>query len=254
MLRLPVVRGVIQRRLLINYRVAPDALTAVLPPPFRPQLVAGWGVAGICLIRLAEMRPRHVPSVLGVGSENAAHRIAVEWDENGVTKRGVYIPRRDTSSRFNALAGGRLFPGLHQHAAFDVAEEGDAFRVALRSDDGLTRVSVAGRIASTLPETSVFANLAEASTFFEQGSVGYSATERPGSYDGLELRSTNWQVEPLDVEHVESSFFDDRTLFPPGTVEFDCALIMRNVSHEWHAVSDDGLGATLLAGDEEPGA
>ena len=39
--------------------------------------------------------------------ENAAHRIAVEWDDGGTIRTGVYIPRRDSSSYLNVLAGGR---------------------------------------------------------------------------------------------------------------------------------------------------
>ena len=34
---------------------------------------------------------------------------------------------------------------------------------------------------------------------------------------------------------MESSFFDDRTRFPDGSIAFDCALLMRNTAHEWHA-------------------
>ena len=52
--------------------------------------------------------------------------------------------------------------------------------------------------------------------------------------DGLELRSLTWQVSPLAMEKVESSFFEERTLFPASSVEFDCALLMRGIDHEWH--------------------
>jgi hypothetical protein len=50
---------------------------------------------------------------MGISSENGAHRIAVEWTENGAIKEGVFIPRRNSSSFFNSLAGGRIFPGRH---------------------------------------------------------------------------------------------------------------------------------------------
>jgi hypothetical protein len=36
------------------------------------------------------------------------------------------------------------------------------------------------------------------------------------------------------LKRVESSFFEDRSLFPAGSVEFDCALVMRGIDHEWH--------------------
>ena len=109
--RLPVLAGLMDRRLLINYSVDPDVVATMLPPPFRPQLVRGRAVAGICLIRLRQMRPRGLPRWIGIASENAAHRVAVEWDEPLGVRRGVYIPRRDTNSRVNVLVGGRAFPG-----------------------------------------------------------------------------------------------------------------------------------------------
>ncbi|MCY7286937.1 MAG: DUF2071 domain-containing protein [Cryobacterium sp.] len=56
--RLPQMAGDIERRLLVNYRVEPAALTGLLPAQLRPQLVDGLAVAGICLIRLGTLRPR----------------------------------------------------------------------------------------------------------------------------------------------------------------------------------------------------
>jgi hypothetical protein len=233
-MRLPTVRGLIKRRILANYRVDADRLRALLPEPFRPQLVGGYGIAGICMIRLGQIRPMGFPAMLGVSSENAAHRIAVEWEDAGVTRRGVYIPRRDTSSRFNTLVGGRLFAGVHHHARFDVKESEETFHVGIVSDDGVTRVSIDARCADELPKDSIFGSLAEASAFFEAGGVGYSPGSKAGSLDGLELRSEGWKVEALDVERIESSFFDDRARFREGSAAFDCALLMRNIAHEWH--------------------
>jgi hypothetical protein len=233
-MQIPVLRGLIDRRLLVNFRVDPVVLPRLLPAPFRPKLVQGIGMAGVCLIRLKDIRPRWLPSFLGISSENAAHRIAVEWDHQGKTQEGVFIPRRDTSSRLNTLAGGTLFPGVHHHAAFHVQEHADRYRIELNSDDRHTHLLVDGHVAQEFPTTSVFGSLREASAFFEKGSLGYSVTAEPGQFDGLELRSFHWQVQPLAVEQVESSFFEDRGLFPAGSVELDCALLMRGIEHEWH--------------------
>jgi hypothetical protein len=233
-MRIPTIKGVIDRRILVNYRVDPDVLARLLPQPFRPKLVHGFGMAGICLIRLKQIRPRLVPRGLGFSSENAAHRIAVEWEHEGQLQQGVYVPRRDTSSRLNTLVGGRLFPGVHHHARFRVAEGNGRYSVSLDSRDDRTHVAVEGRTAPDLPATSIFGSLEEASGFFEQGSLGYSATRRDGQYDGLELRTFNWRVEPLSVERVESSFFEDERFFAAGSAEFDSALVMRGIEHEWH--------------------
>jgi len=237
-MRIPTLHGLIDRRILVNYRVDPKVLAKLLPEPFRPKRLHGFGMVGICLIRLKQIRPRYFPSWLSISSENAAHRAAVEWNDGSIVREGVYIRRRDTNSRLNALAGGRLFPGLHHHAQFTVRETADRFEVALRSDDGVTSVAVRGTVCSKLPAGSIFHSLDEASDFFRAGSLGYSATNDPTRFQGMELRCPAWRVEPLAVEEVQSSFFDDRSLFPAGSIEFDCALLMRGLAHEWHGQAD----------------
>lgn len=242
-MKIPVIRGLIQRRILVNYRVDPDTLAAQLPAPFRPQLVrtaAGqvYGLVGICLIRLAEVRPRGLPAWVGFSSENAAHRAAVEWDDGGTTRHGVYIRRRDTNSRFNTLLGGRIFPGIHHHAQFTVDEGDDHWNVAMQSDDGVTSLAVRTRPATGLPAESIFPSLEAASAFFAAGSLGYSDTRSSGRYQGLELNCRRWQVEPLAVTEVRSSYFDDPAIFPHGSIELDNALLMRGIDHEWHGHAD----------------
>lgn len=235
-MRLPVVRGVIRRRILVNYRVRPEVLRALLPAPFEPKTVAGWGMAGICLIRLTELRPRGIPARFGLSSENAAHRVAVVWGPQDARQEGVFVRRRDTSAWWNVAAGGQLFPGVHHRADFDVQETPEGLRLALESRDGATHVAVAGRAASALPAASLFASVAEASRFFELGSRGYSPGRGEGVYDGLELRTERWNVVPFEVSELRSSLFESPDLFPAGSAEFDCALLMRDVPHEWHAL------------------
>jgi hypothetical protein len=235
MSRVPAMVGTIERRLLVNYRVETEVLRRVLPSPFRPQLVGGVGVAGICLIRLAKLRPVGMPARLGLTTENAAHRVAVEWDAPGGPCSGVYIPRRDTASRLTVLLGGRLFPGEHNRAQFQVRETDGRYEAAFTSVDGAAHVAVTAELSAEFSPGSVFASLDEASTFFEAGPLGYSATRRPGCFEGLELNCGKWCMQPLRVEHVESSFFEDGSLFPAGAVEFDSALVMRDIPATWRA-------------------
>jgi len=237
-MRLPTVHGTIRRRLLINYRVDPSVMTRLLPAPFRPKLHRNSAIAGICLIRLEDIRPRGVPLALGLSSENAAHRVAVVWEDKTGAHEGVYIPRRDTGSLVNHLAGGRVFPGEHHRAAFRVTEDDQRIALHMRSADGQVEVDVVGRTAAQLPATSGFATVSDASAFFERGAVGYSVTASGDRLDGVVLKTDSWQVEPLVVEEAHSSYFDDRTRFPPGSVRFDCGLVMRNVRHEWLAAED----------------
>lgn len=235
-MRIPIIRGVIDRRVLVTFRIEPDVLKHVLPAPFRPHVFNGFGIGGICLIRLKQIRPRFLPAFAGISSENAAHRIAVEWNHGDQTRTGVFIPRRDTSSWLNAFAGGRLFPGVHHRAHFDVRESDTQFRIAMDSVDDLTQVLVEGSLATELPADSIF-SVENVSRFYEAGSLGYSPGSSAGEFDGLELRTSSWHIEPLSIAHVQSSFFEDRHMFPEGTVTFDNALLMRGIDHEWHSLS-----------------
>jgi hypothetical protein len=222
----------------VNYRVAPNALLPLLPRGFRPQLVAGEAIAGVCLIWLDQVRPdfaRVLP--IGLQSQSAAHRVAVEWDSADGPTRGVFILRRDTSSSLVRWAGGRLFPGAHGRARFDVRETEDALALSMVARDG-TVVEVTGTDGDTLPRGSVFRSLAETSAFFEGGALGYSPGLDAGRIEGFRLETQDWRVRPFSVTSLRSSFFDKTTPFPSGTVRFDHALVMRQIDARWRVAPD----------------
>lgn len=243
---LDMIHGTIERRILLNYRLDPATLQRSLPRPFRPKLFQGYGVGGVCMIRFGGLRPRFVPRWMGLGSENAAHRIAVEWDQDGERREGVFIPRRDTNSPFNKMVGGRVFPGIFQSSSFMARETSSSVAVRIVRNDGHEEIAFAGHVSERLPRASIFPSLAEATGFFSLGATGYSATHTEGHYHGMELRCLDWTIVPVQVEEARSCFFDDRERFPEGTAQLDSALLMRGIAHEWHSRPDL---YTSLSGD-----
>jgi hypothetical protein len=238
-MRIPTIKGTIKRRLLVNFCAEPAVVQRLLPEPFRPKLHRGYSIVGICLIRLEQIRPAGLPGLLGLSSENAAHRIAVEWtDAGGIQREGVFIPRRDTGSFLNRVAGGRIFPGKHHSARFSVMDSDGHIDFSMESDDGPIAVKVVGEDADALPSSSCFSSLVEASAFFEGGSLGYSVTRDGARLDGLQLRTMDWRIRALSVTSVHSSYFADRQRFPEGSVTFDHALVMRDILHEWRKAED----------------
>jgi hypothetical protein len=229
-MKIPTLEGTIDRRILINFTVDKDVLSKFLPKPFRPVLVADKGLAGICLIRLKYIRPNGFPEMIGIGSENAAHRIAVEWTDNGQTKQGVYITRRDTNSLVNHWTGGRLFPGVHHLAKFDVDEHADKYNIHIVSSDK-NEIAISAKQAVSFNSDSIFKDLETASTFYKNGAIGFSPNK--SGFDGMELKTIEWRVEPLAVDSVKSSFFENELVFPKGSVTFDNALLMRGIKHKW---------------------
>ena len=231
-MKIPKIKGLIERRILINYRVKIDILKEYLPKPFEPIEVNKYGIVGICLIRLKNIRPIGIPSKFGIESENGAHRIAVKWKEKNGFKEGVYIPRRDTSSKINSIVGGKIFPGEHHLSEFKVKENNNKYEIKFNNEDG-TVLEIYAEAASNYSENSIFKNIEEASKFFEKGAIGYSPN-KSNCYDCLELKTYKWNVEPLNVKYVKSSFFENSEIFPEDSVEFDNALLMKNIEHEWN--------------------
>ncbi len=235
---LDTIHGIIDRRVLLNYRICPDALERVLPRPFKPKLYGAYGIGGVCMIRFKHLRPQAFPQWLGLNSENAAHRIAVQWQQDGEMKEGVFIPRRDTNSWFNRTFGGRVFPGIFHSSTFESSDSNSTVTVRILRNDGQPEAYFDGHVAERLSTSSIFPSLDEAAKFFSLGATGYSATRTEGRFHGMELRSLDWKVCPLAVDAAFSSFFCDVGRFPQGSVELDCALLMRGVEHEWHSRPD----------------
>ncbi len=237
-MKIPAIEGMIRRRVLLNYRIDPSVVRKIIPEqsPFKLKLVDGYAIAGICLIRLEQIRPKGVPKFMGISSENSAHRIAVEWENaDGGSCEGVFVPRRDTDSLLNSLAGGRIFPGVHHYSDFSVEDKDGEISMRVKAKD-YEKPLLAFEASETevFPDSSVFASLEASSEFFEAGCIGYSSRPKSNKLDGLTLKTLKWLVSPLTVSNLESAYFDDPEIFPPDSIEFDHALLMRDIPHEWH--------------------
>ena len=229
------VTGIIDHRILLNFRIDPEVMKKNLPSAFKPKLVQGNAIGGICQVSLSEMRAKGMPSILGTGSHNAAHRIAVDSSQG----EGVYVTRRDTSSWLNTMSGGRVFPGVYSKANFDISVSGDLYSVKIENNKNNLIMSIHAELVSFLPEGSVFKSTEEVSKFFMTGNIGWSSRSQSDQFDAIELTTDEWRMEPLKVHECFSAYFSNTSMFPKGSVEFDSAMIMRNLKHSW--VSRDHL-------------
>lgn len=106
----------------------------------------------------------------------------------------------------------------------------------MKSGDQKIEVSFTGEISDDFPKTSIFSSLNEASKFFEAGSLGFSVAKDAKRLHGILLQIDDWKVSPFEMTFVYSSFYNDESTFPKKTIEFDHALYMHNIAHEWHIV------------------
>jgi hypothetical protein len=235
---LPALEGVIRRRVLLNFRVAPEIVAPLIPDPLEVLTHGEAAIVGICLIGMERLRPKGVPGWFGVASENMAHRIAIRYPTGTGMSDGVFIWRRDTDQCLVSLLGGRLFPGVHQRAAFTIEDDDKDVSICVRTQDRLADVRFDASHETEWCSHSVFSTFDDAVTFFRRGDCGFSCSLREGRLDGLQLKTLRWEMQPLRVNQLHSAFFEDRERFPSNTVQFDCALMMRGIPHEWHEISD----------------
>jgi len=235
---LPVLTGLIARRVLLNFRADRDVVQRLLPEPFVAETYRGSAIVGVCLIGLQQLRPKGLPALVGLSSENMAHRVAVRYPVNGRMKPGVFIWRRETDQKLVQAFGGRLFPGVHRGATFRIEDDGERLTMEVASDDGETDVSFSAYACSELQSTSGFASFDDASKFFQQGDCGFSCSLKGNAVEGMQLKTLRWSMGSLAVELRKAAFYRNPLRFPAGSVEFDCGLIMRAAPHEWHEVRE----------------
>ncbi len=235
---LPLIQGVIARRMLLNFRADTDVVQRLLPAPLQVDEQNGHAIVGICLIRLENLRPQGVPRQLGLSSENMAHRVAIRYPGRNGIRTGVFVWRRETDQRLVELLGGRLFPGVHHHARFQVSESPSRLEMHVASNDSKADVHFSARVLGEWRGTSSFGSFDEVSEFFRRGDCGFSCSLRGDELEGLQLKMLKWEMVPMQIETQHCAFYADPDRFPAGSLEFDCGLLMRGIPHEWHQLKD----------------
>lgn len=196
------VVGHIRRRLLVNYWVDPAEAASCLPDGVRPHTGSNGGVVvGCCMIELDDVRPWPMPTGVGVSLRAAAHRISCEAGSQERPVRAVFVPSRLTNALLPVLAGGRLFPGVHQRAEVQVSEtdklqwvvrdrgRGDPFSIAASADLAKGRPT-GGEVAEIVIGTT----------------LGLSPGHRRGSIQAIEMEPDHLDAQEVELVDVESEF------------------------------------------------
>ena len=169
---LPLIQGVIARRMLLNFRADAEIVQRLLPAPLQVDRQHGHAIVGVCLIRMENLRPQGVPGVFGLSSENMAHRVAIRYPSSDGIRPGVFIWSRETDQRLVELLGGRLFPGVHHRARFQVSETQNSLAMDVTSDDGKADVRFSAHASGKWRDTQSFGSFDEVSEFFRKGDCG----------------------------------------------------------------------------------
>ncbi|HEX8440861.1 MAG TPA: DUF2071 domain-containing protein [Archangium sp.] len=118
--------------LSLNYAVAPDALSRLLPAPLEPEPHQGSAWVQVLMSSLREMRPQGLTGLVGVNFYQVSYRAAVRYrDADGRWRRGGYFVRSETNDTLMRRIGNTL-------TEFKFHEFGEADMVMAREADALT--------------------------------------------------------------------------------------------------------------------
>jgi hypothetical protein len=224
------VQGISTRPILLCYRMTPGTAQGRLPKGARLATVNGFVVGGILGL------PSFSHRALGIASRwtcsyRIVHFLKVTRHQAGTDRDGIFIIRRDTSSRLHAFIGQcRPVPPHHAHVQFGQPDEG-AVDLRVSSDDAVMQVCLKGHLAPSQPTNSIFSSPAQALESLESAVflLGRNRRNRSSASNGSQRR---WRLQPLAVEETFSSIFHEMDNGSTG-VEFDSAYSIQEVEYVW---------------------
>ena len=214
------IRGEIRCRYVLIYRASPEVVARLLPEPMQPAVDREATLVGLCYTRMREPQRGWLP--LSMGTDHLSWRFPVEIPNGDAPpRRAVWVPRRNTSSRFGANWAGKLTPGNWSHSRFEFDEGPTGAELTVESD-ALDLHLVCRRTPDL--RGSVFLEPCEVADVLRRSGPAHPPFALAPGFDRLELQADLWHLEPLIVDELRARRFDDPELFPPGSIELDCGL------------------------------
>ena len=122
---------------LLAYLTPAAAVQDLLPPALELMTRDGSAFWNVVACRIDRMRPRGLPRAVGVSYLHVAYRLYVRARvADGQTIDGLYFIRSDVDSAALACCGNFLTDFRFHRAAIDLAGDGDAITLNVRSPDG----------------------------------------------------------------------------------------------------------------------
>jgi len=220
-------------RIVIFYRVAPDRAKITFPTGYQLREINGYAVGGIAVTRRCVIHPSLLPTRL-VARETVLHFVHALRAGRQQVRTGALVLRHDTSSRWKSwVRSGWQWRQPHHHARVRFVESPDSINIQCDSDDRLMHVAIRAQPRQCPSHLSVFPSRGQLLRMLCEDLPGLRLAGRSGRYRSANRSSSELQMVPLQVEHLESSLFDDPQRFPGGAAEFDSAYSLRDTEVVW---------------------
>ncbi len=230
-------------RLVVFYRIQPATTQLELPAGAELGRVNGWAIGGIAVVRRQAVRllPRRL-----CASVTATHFLHVLCRQDQQCETGALVLRRDTSSRIQAWLGRGGPRRRGHHARFQLVSLPGRVTARWDSDDRHVHVAIDAEPEPHLTPNSMFGSKAQLLQLLRDDLRGLRLVPPPQRLGRTRAAACESQLVPLHVTRLESSVFEDATLFPEGAAVFDSAFCLREEELVWsqaEAVCCDGAPA-----------
>ncbi len=194
--------------LSFNYRVDPEALSALLPRPLAPEIFKARGWVQVLISSLREMRPRGLPGPAGVCFYQVSYRAAVRYrGHDGAWRRGGYFTRSETNDPLMRAIGNRLVEfRFHDFGAADIVMVRDRDLLTLGVDAAAPGGKLVGLVDTRPlpgpPDGSLWRSLEELHEPLVECFDAFGVDPEAGYLYTLRIERGPWRprfVAPLDL-------------------------------------------------------
>ncbi len=233
MKRLAQATGILEDTILLNFRTDVEVVKRLLPSPFEPRLVDGFGLVGILLFKMRDLECERNIGLPTFSSEHVLYRIAVTWQQGGRRYHGMYILRHEVNTRLPIRQTRRgLFPLAAIPVTWRRMPWSGSFEWTLKNRNRL-RLEIGARLSRKFPVESVFESLEAASDFFARERAAVAPRYQKTVFANTHFLPLNWSLKPLHIHQLKTDFSQLENLFPKGSIFFDSGLIWLQMPCRW---------------------
>lgn len=223
---------------LVNFRMAPAVLAAVLPTSLQPDLYEGQAFLSVVIADMDRMRPAFLPALFGVTYQQVVYRAVVRSGD----QRGVFFLRSDADNRL-MVAMGNLLSFFRFHRARIVRTRGaDRHHVDLVTDPSdhadIHATFEPPRQPPTDPDApaSLFPDAAAAQAFLVELYTAFRPSASGETLDRVRIKRGAWHIQLMDAPRARFDFMVGSKAFPGGSTELDSVIYVRDIEYYWHTL------------------
>lgn len=226
--------GRLDRCFLLSLRTPAEAVVHLVPRGLSLVTHGPWAFWNLVVSHITGMRPRPVPSFLGLDYHHVAYRLLVRGMSSHGPVEGLFFLRSDVDASSICLPGNRLSDFRFHASSVRVQDAAGSTTIQVRSAKQVADLdlSLGPGNGPTRASDSCFPDATEAHAFLKYQPLGLCPD--PGAarlrIARVHRNDSLWREQPVHVRHWSSTFFE--TLGVP-TPSLELATCVEPLDYAW---------------------